>query len=235
MLKVYLKSAVFVLYLCLTFGFLLPTLFSAESDLSFALGALWLLLLPPVGYFAVKTIRKSYDKSRMIPLILIFIMMAGLSSCSKVPYGYQGIKVHLYGGSKGVDTEELGVGRYWIGWNEELFLFPTFMQNYVWTRNKTEGSPNDESITFQTMEGMEVNGDFGITYSIKPGRVSNVFSMYKRGIYEITDTFLRNMVSDALTKVASTMKVDTVYGEGKATLMTEVEKRVREETKEDRK
>ncbi|TON43446.1 transposase, partial [Vibrio parahaemolyticus] len=70
------------------------------------------------------------------------------------------------GGDKGVQAEEVGVGRYWVGVNEELYSFPTFSQNYVWTASETEGSENDESISFQTIEGLAVNADVGITYRI---------------------------------------------------------------------
>lgn len=51
-----------------------------------------------------------------------------IRSCAKVEAGYVGVRVNLLGGNKGVDSEVLGVGRYWIGWNQELYLFPTFQQ-----------------------------------------------------------------------------------------------------------
>ena len=64
----------------------------------------------------------------------IALVGVSLAACSTVPAGHVGVKVYLLGGSKGVDSEELGVGRYWIGWNEQLYIFPTYMQNYTWTR-----------------------------------------------------------------------------------------------------
>jgi len=160
--------------------------------------------------------------------ILLMIVMFFLAiGCSKVPAGHVGVKVYLLGTDKGVDHEELDVGRYWIGWNEELYLFPTFTQNYVWTKNPAEGSPEDESITFQTKEGLEVNGDFGISYHIEKDKVSLIFQKYRRGIEEITDVFLRNMVRDALNEVGSKHTVEYIYGEGKAALMDSVESIVR--------
>ncbi len=156
---------------------------------------------------------------KVVMLLVLAIMFA---SCSKVPAGYKGIKVYLLGGEKGVDHKELGIGRYWIGINEELYLYPTFTQNYVWTADETEGSPNDESISFQTMEGLSVEADLGITYRVDPGKVSVLFQKFRRGIDEITDVFLRNMVRDAFNKRASRMKVEMVYGIGKAQLLDSV-------------
>lgn len=165
---------------------------------------------------------------KLIVLCFILCVMA-LPACSKVPAGHAGIKVYLLGGNKGVESEQLGVGRYWIGMNEELYLFPTFTQNYVWTASKTEGSPTDESITFQTIEGMSVNADVGISYAVKPDKVSMVFQKYRKQLDEITDIYLRNIVRDAFVSVASTRNVEDVYGSGKTKLVTDVEKYVRDQ------
>lgn len=80
--------------------------------------------------------------------IIIFGLMMYLAACSKVPAGHVGVKVYLLGSDKGVEQEELGVGRYWIGVNEELNIFLTYLQNYVWTKTVDEGSPTDESFIF---------------------------------------------------------------------------------------
>lgn len=164
-------------------------------------------------------------KKAMMCVLLSLIALT--TACSKVPAGYVGVKVYLLGNDKGVNSEELGVGRYWIGINEELYLFPTFSQNYVWTAGEDTGSPDNEAISFQTVEGMSVTADIGVTYAIQPDKVTDIFEKYRKGVDEITDIYLRNMVRDALVTVASTRKVDNVYGAGKAEMMAEVEAIVR--------
>jgi regulator of protease activity HflC (stomatin/prohibitin superfamily) len=159
-------------------------------------------------------------------IAMIAILAGSVAACTDVPAGNVGVKVFLLGGEKGVDTETLGVGRYWIGWNEDLYIFPTFMQNYVWTKDPAEGSPNDESISFQTADGMTANADIGISYSLDPEKISIIFQTYRRGVEEITDTFLRNMVRDALVKQASNKPIEYVYGAGKAELIAAVQKDV---------
>lgn len=145
--------------------------------------------------------------------------LAVMGGCSKVPAGNVGVIVNLYGSEKGVELKEVGTGKYWVGINEELYLFPTFTQTETWT--------GDETITFQTVEGMKVGGDVGITYAVAPDKVTTLFQKYRAGIDEITNKFLRNMVRDAFNDVASTLPVESVYGAGKADLLTAVEKRVR--------
>lgn len=159
----------------------------------------------------------------------IALVGVSLAACSTVPAGHVGVKVYLLGGSKGVDSEELPVGRYWIGMNEQLYIFPTYMQNYVWTRGNNEGSQNDESISFQTVEGMSANADVGISYSLDPTKINKIFQTYRRGVDEITDTFLRNMVRDALVKEASNKPIEYIYGAGKAELMQNVQEDVQKQ------
>lgn len=170
---------------------------------------------------------------RKLLLVMFAVAVLGLNAgCSKVPAGNVGVKVYLLGGDKGVDSEELGPGRYWIGVNEDLFLFPTFTQNYVWTKDPTEGSENDESISFQTTEGMEVGADVGISYHIDPTKVADIFQKYRKGVNEITDIYLRNMVRDAFVAEASVLPIEAVYGKGKSDLLTSVEERVKAQTQE---
>jgi regulator of protease activity HflC (stomatin/prohibitin superfamily) len=159
--------------------------------------------------------------------LLWLLVIPFLVACSNVPPGYTGIKVFLNGGDKGVDSQVLGVGRYWIGVNEDLFLFPTFTQNHVWTKASTEGSPNDDSFTFQTRQGLTVNTDVGISYHIEPDKVTDIFQKYRKGVSEITHVVLRNSVRDAFNKAASSRDIESVYGEGKSALIDDVTTLVR--------
>lgn len=153
--------------------------------------------------------------------LLLLIITA--TACTKVPAGHVGVKVYLLGSSKGVDHEVVGPGRYWLWLNEEMFLFPTFKQTDTWKDN--------QAITFQTQEGLSVNCAVGVTYSIAPQNVAKVFASYRRGVSEISDIFLHNMVRDAFNNLASTMPIEAVYGNGKEKLIKAVQERVIAEVK----
>jgi len=161
--------------------------------------------------------------------ILATLIFSGCS-CDTVEAGNVGVLVDLYGGAKGVQEQVKPVGRYWTGMGQKLYVFPVFEQNYTWTREPDEhGDTTDESISFQTKEGLTVNADIGITYNIPPDNVVKVFQKYRRGVEEITDIFLRNHVRDSVNTIGATMPVEAVYGEGKAKLMEEVLKDVQSE------
>lgn len=162
--------------------------------------------------------------SKLGILICLVIMVSGLTGCfEKVPAGYTGVKVYLLGANKGVsNTEALGVGRYWIGWNEELHLFPTFVQTYIWTSDKNEQSPINEEITFQDKNGLEIKTDLGLAYRIKEESASLLFQRYQRKLKDFTNVILRGAIRDSFSKNASTMDISEIYGPGKAQLLTKV-------------
>lgn len=160
-------------------------------------------------------------KVKKVVLTVAFLSGFVLSGCSKVPAGYRGVIVNLYGSDKGVAEQSVGVGRYYTGWNSELYLFPTFLQNYSWK--------DEQAITMQTSEGLSIRTDAGITYSIQPDNVVKVFQKYRLGIDEITNTFLHNMVRDAMNEVSSTMTVEQIYGAQKEIFISKVNVIVKEE------
>lgn len=151
---------------------------------------------------------KTEDKAKVIAGIVIAASMLGglvlYAMTQRVPAGYRGVIVNLYGSDKGISEQSVGVGRYLLGWNREMYLFPTFLQNRSWA--------GKQAITMQTSEGLTISTDAGITYQIQPDNVVKVFSKYRLGIDEITDTFLHNIVRDAMNEVASRMTVDQIYG-----------------------
>lgn len=231
-MKLYSYIVLLVIAVACVFGLIGPMLISSADDAGVIAGIVLVAVAFPILFYIARKAWKTKDRknlSRTITRILPVLALAFVAACSKVPAGNVGVKVNLLGGEKGVDTEELGVGRYWIGWNEELFIFPTFTQNSVWTAGDTDGSDEDESIAFQTVEGLSVSADIGISYAVAPDKVTLLFQKYRKGIDEITDLYLRNMVRDALVIEASTLPIEAVYGRGKADLIANVEKRVRDQ------
>ena len=170
--------------------------------------------------------------SKYLKILLVSTFLTtSLAACERVPVGTVGIKVNNFGGDKGVQDEVLAPGWYWVGFTKSLYTFPTFMQNYVWSKSPNEGRREDESISFQTKEGLSVSADIGISYQVIPEKVPVLFQTYRKGLQEITDIYLRNIVRDALVTKASLQPIEAIYGSGKTELITEVQKEVSDKVK----
>jgi regulator of protease activity HflC (stomatin/prohibitin superfamily) len=166
---------------------------------------------------------------KSMTLLMVAALAMFATACTKVPAGYVGVKVYLTGGDKGVSNEVLQPGRYYIGYNEELYPFPTFQQNYSWTGNQQEGANRDESFSLQTAEGQSVSCDIAITYHYDVNKISDLFQKFREGNDEIRDKQLHNFVRDAMNAEASKLLVSEIYGPKKIAFITAVEKEVRNE------
>lgn len=169
----------------------------------------------------IKTNKRKEVVKKGFKILAVSAAVLSLIACNRVPAGYRGVIVNLYGSDKGVSEQSVGVGRYFTGWATELYLFPVFLQNYSWN--------GEQSITMQTSEGLSISTSAGITYRIAPENVVKVFQKYRLGIEEITNTFLHNQVRDAMNEVASTMTVEQIYGAQKENFISKVNRIVKKE------
>src|SRR3954453_9175431 len=116
----------------------------------------------------IRPVGSDAGKSLISRLILAVVLIIGaiflFSSCAaRVDAAHVGIRVKLAGSSRGVDDIPVVTG--WVFYNalaEQLVMFPTSVQNVVWTKDPHEGRVQDESITFSSVEGVNVNADVGL-------------------------------------------------------------------------
>ena len=143
----------------------------------------------------------------------------GLTGCERatVPAGYVGVKVDLYGDEKGVQNQEVGVGKYWLTWNEEIYQFPTFNQLNTY----------DQPFSFQTKDSMKITAKVGVEYYVDQSKVTKVFQTYRKGVQEITDVNIRQNIADALIKEAGSMDIGTLSGTGKTVLLDNVTEKLK--------
>lgn len=139
---------------------------------------------------------------------IIALSAIGLVGCDRVEPSNVGIKVNKLGDDKGVG-EVVGVGRYWTGWNTEVYIFPTFKQMKTY----------DDAFNFQMSDGTTIGYHIGVAYKVDPTKVTTVFQTYRKGVDDITDTDLRQKIADALNRLASRMSTDKFIDGGKAELL----------------
>lgn len=156
-----------------------------------------------------------------ISAIIIFGLLC--ASCTKVEPGYVGIRVNMYGEQRGVEDFPLQTGRVWYNpFTEDVYKFPTFLQTVSWTQDINEGSPIDESITFNSEEGAAINADISLSYRVRSEKVPHLFVEFRRPIEEITNNYMRSQVRDSFSRVASKMRAVDIFGPRKPELLNKV-------------
>ena len=165
-----------------------------------------------------------------IGVTIAFMCLFSIYGCDVIEPGHVGIKVNLYGEQKGVQNYTLRTGAIWYNrFSEQVYEFPTFMQNAVWTQSSDEQSPTDDSVTFNSSEGAVVNTDIALSYQIDKDKVPEIFVELRQDADYITHTYMRGKVRDAINRIASTMKVTDVFGEGKQKLLLDAKKELERE------
>lgn len=159
------------------------------------------------------------------------VLIVAASSCvERVDAGHVGIRVKLAGSSRGVDDIPLVTG--WVFYNplaEQIILFPTSVQNFVWTKDANEGSPNDDSITFSSSEGVNINVDIGLSFHIDAPKAPHLYLRFRKAnLKELANGYVRNAVREAFNVTASTMPVQEIYGVGKGKLVDQALKRLQD-------
>lgn len=202
---------------------------SAKNDESVVLGVLLfgviIGLLLFSAYKALEALIKALggQAKKTLPLILMVLMISGLVGCTKVPPGYVGIKVYEYGSQKGVQDFPIKTGRVWYNiFTQSVEKFPTFMQTVVWTKDETEGSPNDDSITFNSVEGSVINADIGVSFQIEANMVPHLYVEFKQDAHGLTWGYVRSQVRDQFGRFASKMRVVDIFGSKKQELLDNV-------------
>ncbi len=166
----------------------------------------------------------------MLGAVTLIVLFAGCSMTTRVDAGHVGIRVRLAGSDRGVQDAPVVTG--WVIYNpisEQIIIFPTSVQNVVWSANPHEGKPVDESITFSSSEGVNVNADVGLSFHIEPGLAPKLYAKFRENdMLALADGYVRNTVREAFNDVASKLPVQDVYGALKSKMLSDVTQKCRD-------
>lgn len=163
-------------------------------------------------------------------VVLVVVWIVGCSATTRIDAGHVGVRVKLAGSARGVQDAEIAVG--WVFYNpltEQVIQFPTSVQNIVWTAAAHEGQPIDESITFSSSEGVNVNADIGLSFHVDPSLAPKLYGRFRQNDLSIlANGYMRNTIREAFQEVASKMPVQDVYGAGKSQMLQDVNSKVKD-------
>lgn len=162
--------------------------------------------------------------------VLAAVLFVGCSMFTRVDAGHVGVRVRLAGSDRGVQDMPVVTG--WVFFNpvtEQVIMFPTSVQNVVWTASLHEGRSVDESITFSSNEGVNISSDIGLSFHIEPSLAPKLYGRFRQNDLGIlAHGYVRNAVREAFQEVASRMPVQEIYGAGKSKMNNEVSQKCRD-------
>jgi regulator of protease activity HflC (stomatin/prohibitin superfamily) len=166
-------------------------------------------------------------KSLFFALALAAFAMTGIG-CTRVGPGHVGIEVSMAGSNRGV--QDIPVCTGWVFYNPmgtNIIEYPTFVQTAVWTHNKTEGSPNNEEISFNSKDGLIFYADVNLSYNLSAAKVPSFYLKFlSKDIESFTHGIMRQVARDEFNNEAAKYTAEEIYGVKKEEFVSKVRERV---------
>lgn len=171
-------------------------------------------------------------------ILLVISVVFCACTMTRIDTGHVGVKVRLAGSDRGVQDMQIKQG--WVWYNpltEQVVEFPVSVQNIILTKDPNEGSAAkekddkahqvDESITFSSVEGVNANADIGFSFHIDPTQAPKLYARFRQtDMRELAYGYMRNVLRESFSEVASKMPIQDIYGAGKSKMLEEVTAKV---------
>lgn len=144
--------------------------------------------------------------------VIVLVVTIISSACKRIDAGHVGLVVKLYGSERGVQDVTEATGWVWYNpFTTQIYEFPTFVQNVVFTRDATEGSRSNEEFRVTTKDGLVVSFDVSMNYRVAPNKAAEIFRKYRKPLEELDKTVMRNYMREAYNKVSGKYTAEQLY------------------------
>lgn len=170
--------------------------------------------------------RRLFSLAGLATLVNLGVSSCGVvpgTSVKRIPPGYVGLRVEMYGSNRGVQNATISTGRVWYNsYTEEIVVFPDHVQYYILTAAQDEGSPIDESITFG-VGGTSVNADISLSYFFNTEKIKDFYGKYLKDPQEFKATLVRSETRNCFNLKAAGLKPEDIVGKKQGELLVSVQ------------
>jgi regulator of protease activity HflC (stomatin/prohibitin superfamily) len=90
------------------------------------------------------------------------------------------------------------------------------MQTLVLTRDATEGSPNNDEINVNSVEGQPLSLDVSMSFELDPSKVPALYQTFRTDISTIQHGFIKQAIRQSLQEVVGLEEIAAILGPKKA-------------------
>ena len=152
----------------------------------------------------------------VVLMVLLFLVRP---SVAYIEPGHVGIVIHRGGG--GVDPTPLGPGFHLRNpLMTQIQEYPTFMQTLVLTRESNEGSPNNDEINVNSVEGQPLSLDVSMSFELSGDKVPQLYQTFRTDVETISHGYIRQAIRQSLQEVVGNEEIAAILGPKKAEVVT---------------
>ena len=141
----------------------------------------------------------------------------GFAMCSEtIPAGHVGI---VYSMNGGIQDTVLSQGFHLVSPFKKITKYSVGIEQGYLSRDKQEGSPDDDSFEIPTKDGKTINVDLEYSYHFNEETLANTFSIFKgQSGDQIEQSFIRGKLKAWAGEVSSKFSVIDIFGDKRTEL-----------------
>ena len=141
----------------------------------------------------------------------------------KIHPGHVGVSVKKCGGG-GVSDDPIPTGYYWREmFCEDVVEYPISMQSLILAKSPHEGDPEDQSITVTSSEGLGIECDVALNFTLDSKKVPQIYANWRDTIENISHKYIRQTIREALQTTFAKYTAEELYSTKKETARAESE------------
>lgn len=152
----------------------------------------------------------------------LILLIALSSTIVLISPGHIGVLIKRSAG--GVSSQPLGVGFHLKApIVQEIEEYPIYMQTLVLTKDPMEGSPRNEEINVNSVEGQPISCDVSLSFELDPNQVPHLYSVFRTDIDTITHGFVKQTIRQSLQEIVGKTEIVNFLGKEKAQIVAQVQ------------
>ena len=164
--------------------------------------------------------RKGYIGGVVLAVILIIAFISTLICVEKIPVGYEGV---VYSMNGGVQEETLTQGWKIVSPTKKVKLFTVGNEQLILTKDKREGSAEDESFNVSTADNASISISFQMSYRFIPSEVINTYKRFKGMDGEkIVNDRVRTVLKSKISEVTTNYSMMDIYSGDRSAINAEI-------------
>lgn len=164
-------------------------------------------------------------KTKNLVMFVGFLFLAFLFIVDTTVYiqpGYVGVFINKITGK--IDEVPVHSGyKFKLPIFQQIVEYPFFMQTVVLTKDLNEGSPANEEINVNSIEGQPVSCDVSLSFTLQPEKIPFLYTSFRQTILNITHGFVKQSIRQSMQEIIGKMPIADFLGKSKAQSVIDIE------------
>ncbi len=103
---------------------------------------------------------------------------------------------------------------------QEIIEYPIYMQTLILTQNSREGSPYNEEVNVNSVEGQPISCDVSLSFELDATKVPLLYSTFRSDINGIIHGYVKQSIRQAMQQVVGQTEIVNFLGKDKAMVVS---------------